>query len=899
MSIYMTKDGKYFKIGGYLEQRYYPRYFDLEHKYEGEQELYVVKDDTTDYYKVFNEMTVYQFRITETNTTETPKIRLRIGDVNQDIPLADVTFDENHRTVEIGSLLGVYQMYTLSNLEAMCYMETVSSGNLVAGVSAHKLNPDEEPTVENTGTAYQAHFEFGIPQGEQGIQGIQGEWGDGFYLVDPTVVFTFNETVSRSNILPKLPTQLRKDEILVFADGTVGKVLTYEEDTITLEKLPMSFQAQLTPASVTEEIVADNAITSDKIKDGTIIDLDVADNANIAQSKIAGLVTKLAALDKKDEDLSGDINNLNTNLDTLQETVTANESDIENKVTKLTETVNTNEKDIEGKVTKLTETVNTNKTELDTNIADLTDTVTANETDIEDKVKKLTATVNTNETDIEDKVTKLTATVNANETDIEGKVKSLSDTVNSNKTSVDGEIATINENIASIEEKIPIQATASNQLADKAFVNSALQKAVTLTGTSDPTTSTVGVLGQHYVNTFTNQIFHCVAVNGNEYIWKQNSDSPSYKKMTAIIDFSNSNPGTCVSYADDAIGMTADQWDSFFGHYPCLFKDGREVGRLDRNDFSKFADGRSADITSGDAGDVMIAFPRRGLKISKSGSKVTISMTSNPDDPDFKYYAHQRGDTRKEVFYMGAYKGYYDGSSLRSLSGKNPTANITIGTAREYAQANGSGYEQSAFYQLLFRQCAYILKYGSLDSQTAIGRGYVDDQDMYSYEGLTGEANAYGMDCETIKKTNPDYMTDGMHHVKCFGVEDFWGAIYEWIDGLVTDTSNPRNILTNTDNFQNDGKGKGYMSTPSGISSSASGYMKEPQGNTEAGFVIKAGGGSSSTYFADFASLAGGYVAYAGGRWYDGGDNAGAFYLYVYYSASGSNGSVVARLMYL
>ena len=457
---------------------------------------------------------------------------------------------------------------------------------------------------------------------------------------------------------------------------------------------------------------------------------------------------------------------------------------------------------------------------------------------------------------------------------------------------VDAAIESLNQRADTVLNTVEENSQTAIDKADEA-----LQKAVTLTGTSDPTTSTVGVLGQHYVNTSTNQIFHCVGVNGSEYTWISAAQSV-YKKMTAIIDLSNSNPGTCVSYADDAIGMTADQWDSFFGHYPCLFKDGMEVEVLDRNDFSKFSNGRTADITSGNAGDVMIAFPRRGLKISKSGSKVTISMTDDPNNPDFKYYAHQRGDTRKEVFYMGAYKGYHDGSSLRSLSGKVPTANITIGTARNYARANGSGYEQSAFYQLLFRQCAYILKYGSLDSQTAVGRGYVDDQDMYPYTGKTGEANAYGMDCEKIRQTNPNYMTDGKHHVKCFGVEDFWGAIYEWIDGLVTDTSNPRNILTNTDNFQDDGKGKGYMSTPSGISSSASGYMKEPQGNTEAGFVIKAGSGSSSTYFADYAYLYGGYVASAGGSW-DDGDYAGAFFLYVSRSASDSYAYVAARLMCL
>lgn len=74
--------------------------------------------------------------------------------------------------------------------------------------------------------------------------------------------------------------------------------------------------------------------------------------------------------------------------------------------------------------------------------------------------------------------------------------------------------------------------------------------------------------------------------------------------------------------------------------------------------------------------------------------------------------------------------------------------------------------------------------------------------------------------------------------------------------------------------------------------------MKEPQGNTEAGFVIKATGGSATTYFSDYAYLDGGYVAAFGGSWANGVD-AGAFRLDVIASASASNAIVSARLMYL
>jgi hypothetical protein len=118
---------------------------------------------------------------------------------------------------------------------------------------------------------------------------------------------------------------------------------------------------------------------------------------------------------------------------------------------------------------------------------------------------------------------------------------------------------------------------------------------------------------------------------------------PTPEPMTLAIDLTNSNPDTCCTYEDKATSMTAksEEWDKFFGYYPVLMKNGQEVVRLNPNDYSKDLNGNSVDITSGDAGDVMIAFPRRGLKISTSGNILRVSFTDNINNRDFKYYAHQ------------------------------------------------------------------------------------------------------------------------------------------------------------------------------------------------------------------------------------------------------------------
>lgn len=151
------------------------------------------------------------------------------------------------------------------------------------------------------------------------------------------------------------------------------------------------------------------------------------------------------------------------------------------------------------------------------------------------------------------------------------------------------------------------------------------------------------------------------------------------------------------------------------------------------------------------------------------------------------------------------------------------------------------------------------------------------------------------MDCEEIKKTNPSYMTDQNHHVKCFGLEDFWGNIWEWIDGLVSDSS--RNVLTANSGFND--SGKDYINNGNGgVTSNIGNYMSKPQGSTKAGFVAKEVSGSETTYFCDYAYLYASCVAVFGGCWSNAGI-AGAFLLNVNDASSDSFANVAARLMYL
>ena len=362
-----------------------------------------------------------------------------------------------------------------------------------------------------------------------------------------------------------------------------------------------------------------------------------------------------------------------------------------------------------------------------------------------------------------------------------------------------------------------------------------------------------------------------------------------FKIFGVSIDLSNSDPASAVTYTDDAVGMTAGSstWDSepiFKDIKPCLLLNGVVQKYLNKNNFAQDESGASADITSGSAGDVMIEIPKCGVKIATSGNTLTIKITDNPNatGDGFHYYAHTRateGDCDK--LYIGAYVGYTSSSKLRSLSGKAPTVNQTIGTFRTQAQANGDGYDQISFYPLTLLQCLFLIRYKNRNSQTALGRGYVDA----SAATNTGATNANGMYYGT---------TLGTVHVKFAGIEDFWGNVFYFIDGIFSDAS--RNILTAFDNFND--TGSGYTSRGQGATSNIGNYMSKPQGTTETGFIAKEVNGSTTTYFCDYAYLYASRLAFFGGHW-DYGDRAGAFRLDVYRSASYSDSHYGGRLMYL
>ena len=373
-----------------------------------------------------------------------------------------------------------------------------------------------------------------------------------------------------------------------------------------------------------------------------------------------------------------------------------------------------------------------------------------------------------------------------------------------------------------------------------------------------------------------------VTVNVNEfyrcYAWKRSK--------------TDSNPATAVTPYDSAWGcenmnftpahmdFTNDvfdygSWsnhdDLFFWPKPCMLNyDGTVAYYLDPDDYTKRADG----VTASDVGDfnfggnAMMEFPTVYFNRWEDANTDYCVISDKKLTNDFKAYAHHDINGAVLPFiYISIYDGSFDGTRLRSISGK-PTSNSNVvgaitgkimsQTTREqevnYAKANNSGGSGEKWYTWhkadrdLVNDLIILLIMND-DSQSAIGRG----RDT----GHVGETNT-GMVATGSMNTKGMFWGEnaGAAGVKVFGIENWWGNLLKAVAGYICDNGSQKAKMTygtedgsTTTGFNFNGSGYITISsaTPSGTSS---GYISKWH-YTKNGMIPYQASGTASTYIPD------------------------------------------------
>ena len=126
------------------------------------------------------------------------------------------------------------------------------------------------------------------------------------------------------------------------------------------------------------------------------------------------------------------------------------------------------------------------------------------------------------------------------------------------------------------------------------------------------------------------------------------------------------------------------------------------------------------------------------------------------------------------------------GDKLASIAYAKPTSGATQSGAtrngfRKLAANRGEGWSQAYAATVSATQLLLTIEYGTMNSQTAIGKGIVNKPsgvEGVNYAEVTGATTNLGNTSGMVEGTN------GLVSVTYRGEENFWGNIWAWVDGL-------------------------------------------------------------------------------------------------------------------
>ena len=270
--------------------------------------------------------------------------------------------------------------------------------------------------------------------------------------------------------------------------------------------------------------------------------------------------------------------------------------------------------------------------------------------------------------------------------------------------------------------------------------------------------------------------------------------------------------------------------------------------------------------------------------------------------PEFYYKVVDDAANKKRYYYVssmkisgfekhpgsGRYVGRYNtGSGHVSRTGKSPLVSITRASARSGAKSKGSGWYEYDYASWCAIGLLYIIEYADWNTQSKIGKGYSSGSSAISSGGTDS------MTYHTGRASG----TDGATAVQYRHIENPWGNVFDWVDGVNFNGSTVY-VCTDPAKYADD-TSDGY--TNAGTRASSSGYISALGASTTAPWAIypSSAGGSETTYIPDYSwNSSGGRVLYVGGHW-DDGSYAGLFCFVGDYGSSNSDRYTGARLMFI
>lgn len=276
--------------------------------------------------------------------------------------------------------------------------------------------------------------------------------------------------------------------------------------------------------------------------------------------------------------------------------------------------------------------------------------------------------------------------------------------------------------------------------------------------------------------------------------------------------------------------------------------------------------GEIHDVTD-DLGNVFVRIPK--LYIRKTDTDDVKSwQVSKVKHSDEWYLPWCFWDFASETELPYVDIGKYDaslgeGNKLASKSGVAPLVNKTIVVCRTYARNNNAdgrkGYQLLDIHAIDVLRTLFFIEFATLNSQSVM-YGYANDNSAAVTSGLTDNVVA--------SSGSPNSNTDGKNPCKYRGIENPWGNVWQWVDGVNINEYQAW-VCKNADQYSSNVFAAPYEKL-SYINCSSDVWMKTmgyDSAHPFAEFPV-AGGGSGSTYYCDlYYKNPGQHVARVGGYW--------------------------------
>ena len=311
-----------------------------------------------------------------------------------------------------------------------------------------------------------------------------------------------------------------------------------------------------------------------------------------------------------------------------------------------------------------------------------------------------------------------------------------------------------------------------------------------------------------------------------------------------------------------------------------------------QNDFDNVSVWEGIHRYTDSLGNVMVWIPKFYIHKEMSGSSLTIKISLVKIDDSYylpKCFWDFQNNCELDHVSVGAYDASDNGNGgLASQSGATPLVNADIDDFRTRARNLGAGYQQLDVHIYDAIMWLFVVEFATLNSQSVM-RGDVDDnvENNGATDGGAGSSHT------------------SSNNTMCYrGIENLYGNVSEWIDGISENTSNASAVTywvcDDANNYQSNVFANPYQQVGGQDSQYQSGWVSQlgfDSNNPEVNLPTQFNG-SSTSYFCDYGSV--GLYGCSGfciaSVWNDG-DDAGLFCRYDTSSAARTS-SLGGRLAY-